>query len=93
MSPMTGRWSIGLLAIAVVMFAAAPLLIAQAPYEATMGLVAKIVYFHVPVWFVMFLAIFVCGISSGIYLFGSARRRIGWRCPRPSWRCCSGRWD
>ena len=35
-----------------------------------MGLVAKIVYFHVPVWFVMFLAIFVCGISSGIYLFG-----------------------
>ena len=34
-----------------------------------MGLVAKIVYFHVPVWFVMFLAIFVCGISSGIYLF------------------------
>jgi heme exporter protein C len=69
MSPMTGRWSLGLLIVAAVMFAAAPLLIAQAPYEATMGLVAKIVYFHVPVWFMMFLAIFICGIASGIYLF------------------------
>ena len=66
---MAGRLSVGLLAVAVVMFAAAPLLIAQAPYEATMGLVAKIVYFHVPVWFMMFLAIFICGISSGIFLF------------------------
>ena len=69
MSTMTGRWSLGLLIVAAVMFAAAPLLIAQAPYEATMGLVAKIVYFHVPVWFMMFLAIFICGIASGIYLF------------------------
>ena len=69
MSPMTGRWSLGLLIVAAVMFAAAPLLIAQAPYEATMGLVAKIVYFHVPVWFMMFLAIFICGIASGIFLF------------------------
>ena len=69
MNPMTGRWSLGLLIVAAVMFAAAPLLIAQAPYEATMGLVAKIVYFHVPVWFMMFLAIFICGIASGIYLF------------------------
>ena len=69
MSRMTRRWPIAWLAIATVMFAAAPLLIAQAPYEATMGLVAKIVYFHVPVWFVMFIAIFVCGIASGIHLF------------------------
>ena len=69
MSRMTGRWSIAWLGVATVTFAVAPLLIALAPYEVTMGLVAKIVYFHVPVWFVMFLAIFVCGISSGIYLF------------------------
>ena len=69
MNRMTGRWSVVWLVVAAVMFAAAPLLIAQAPYEATMGLVAKIVYFHVPVWFVMFIAIFVCGISSGIHLF------------------------
>ena len=52
-----------------VMFAAAPLLIASAPNEATMGLVAKILYFHVPVWFMMFLAVFICGIASGVYLF------------------------
>ena len=93
MNRMTGRWPIVWLAVATVMFAAAPLLIAQAPYEATMGLVAKIVYFHVPVWFVMFIAIFVCGISSGIHLFKdrpSADRTAG--VGGPSWRCCSGRW-
>ena len=30
------------------MFAVAPFLIANAPYESTMGLVQKIFYFHVP---------------------------------------------
>ena len=34
-----------------------------------MGLVAKIFYIHVPAWFAMFVAIFICGIASGIYLF------------------------
>ena len=43
----------------LVMFAAAPLLIAQAPYESTMGLIQKIFYFHVPGWIVMFLAVFI----------------------------------
>jgi heme exporter protein C len=66
---MIGRASSVWLVVAAVMFAAAPFLIATAPNEATMGLVAKIVYFHVPVWFMMFLAVFICGISSGIYLF------------------------
>lgn len=69
MRRMPRRWSTACLAAAAVLFAAAPLLIARAPNEATMGLVAKIVYFHVPVWFVMFIAIFVCGIASGIHLF------------------------
>ena len=58
-----------LLILAAAMFAAAPIFIAYAPNEATMGLVYKIVYFHVPAWFMMFLSIFVCGIASGIYLF------------------------
>jgi heme exporter protein C len=57
------------LAIALVMFAVAPVLIAQAPREATMGLVQKIFYFHVPAWMVMFTGAFVCGIASAIYLF------------------------
>ena len=60
----------GPLAIVVaLMFAYAPVLIAGAPYEATMGLVQKIFYYHVPAGMVMFLSAFVCGISSGVYLW------------------------
>src|SRR3982751_1011512 len=51
------------------MFAAAPVLIARAPYESSMGLVQKIFYFHVPSWFAMFTAIAVCGVASLIHLF------------------------
>jgi heme exporter protein C len=58
-----------LLVVVLAMFAYAPLLIADAPYEATMGLVQKIFYFHVPSWFVMFTAVFICGIESAIFLF------------------------
>jgi len=47
---------------------AAPLLIAAAPYESTMGLIQKIFYFHFPAWMVMFLATAVCGVSSIRYL-------------------------
>lgn len=54
--------------IAAVMFAAAPALIAGAPYESTMGLIQKIFYFHVPAALTMFLATFVCGIASMRYL-------------------------
>lgn len=51
------------------LFAYAPVLIAGAPYEATMGLVQKIFYYHVPSWMVMFTSTFVCGISSALFLF------------------------
>jgi len=51
------------------LFAAAPYFIAQAPYESTMGLIQKIMYFHVPSWIAMYAAILVCGVSSAIYLF------------------------
>ena len=66
---MNQRILTGLLAVGAVMFVVAPVLIALAPYESTMGLVQKIFYFHVPVWFMMFLAVFICGIASGVYLF------------------------
>jgi heme exporter protein C len=69
MTPMQSRVQTAWLGAAVVLFAAAPLLIASAPNEATMGLVAKIFYFHVPAWFVMFAAVFVSGIASAVYLF------------------------
>ena len=58
-----------LAALTAVMFAASPFLIARADYESTMGLVQKIFYFHVPSWFAMFTAVFVCGIQSAIFLF------------------------
>ena len=51
------------------MFIYAPIMIANAPYESTMGLIQKIFYFHVPAALTMFLSAFVCGIASGIYLF------------------------
>jgi heme exporter protein C len=59
--------------LAAVLFAYAPVAIARAPFESTMGLVQKIFYFHVPAWFAMFLATFTCGVASGVFLF--TRRR------------------
>jgi heme exporter protein C len=61
-----------LVVICVGMFAYAPFLIVNAPYESTMGLVQKIFYFHVPAAMTMFVSAFTCGIASAIFLF--ARR-------------------
>jgi heme exporter protein C len=58
-----------ILLITTLMFALAPVVIANALFESTMGLVQKIFYFHVPSWFAMFTAVFVCGIASAVYLF------------------------
>ena len=55
--------------VALVLFAAAPVVIAYTPFEQTMGLVQKIFYFHVPSAMMMFVSAFVCGISSAIFLF------------------------
>ncbi len=49
-------------------------MIVQAPYESTMGLVQKIFYFHFPSWMAMFLAVFVSGVASVVFL---ATRRKG----------------
>jgi heme exporter protein C len=58
-----------LLGAALLMFMAAPYVIDTAPNEATMGLVQKIFYFHVPAAMTMMLAALVCGGASGVYLF------------------------
>jgi len=58
-----------LLVIVAAMFAAAPIMIAQAPFESTMGLIQKIFYYHVPAWMAMYSAIAVCGVASAMYLF------------------------
>jgi heme exporter protein C len=57
-----------LVLVAMALFAAAPAYIAGAPEELTMGLVQKIFYFHVPSAFAMFTSVFVCGISSALFL-------------------------
>jgi heme exporter protein C len=54
---------------AIALFAVAPVIVAGTPVEATMGLVQKIFYYHVPSAMVMFVAAFVCGVASAIYLF------------------------
>jgi heme exporter protein C len=59
---------------AALMFAAAPWMIMRAPQEATMGLIQKIFYFHVPAAFVMFITAFVSGIAGGVYLFRRSAR-------------------
>jgi heme exporter protein C len=63
-----------LAALTGVMVVCAPLMVARAPYESTMGLVQKIFYFHVPSWFAMFTAIGICGVASLIHLFRTSPR-------------------
>jgi len=58
-----------MLIVAAVMFTFAPVAVAWAPYEATMGLVQKVFYYHVPAAMAMLISAFVCGIASAIYLF------------------------
>src|SRR3954452_5621360 len=41
----------------------------QAPYESTMWLVQKILYFHFPSWLVLLSAAFGCGIGGALFLF------------------------
>jgi heme exporter protein C len=59
-----------LVGVAIVMFAIAPFLVVNAPYESTMGLVQKIFYFHVASALTMFLSAFVAAIAAATFLFG-----------------------
>ena len=66
---MTNKLFVPLTVLAAAMFAYAPIMILNAPYEATMGLVQKIFYFHAACGMAMFLAAFVSGIGSALFLF------------------------
>jgi heme exporter protein C len=57
------------LALATLMFAAAPWVIDAAPYEATMGLVYKIYFFHMPSAWMFLLAAIVAGVASARFRF------------------------
>jgi len=75
---MKNRTFVSLLVAAMLLFAFAPVMIARAPYEATMGLVQKIFYFHVPAAMAMFVSAVVCGVASMLFLFKEARRADRW---------------
>jgi heme exporter protein C len=66
---MLNRAFVPITVVAAAMFAYAPIMILHAPYEATMGLVQKIFYFHAACGMAMFLAAFVSGIGSAMFLF------------------------
>ena len=74
------KWFTPAAVICGIMFAASPVLIANAPYESTMGLVQKIFYYHMPAAAMFLVAAVVCGIASVRYLFGGAPRqdRVAW---------------
>ena len=74
------KWFRPAVIVCGLMFAATPLMIAQAPYEATMGLVQKVFYYHFPSAIMFLLAAVVCGVASAFYLFRGASRfdRVAW---------------
>ncbi len=74
------KWFMPTAVVCAVMFIASPLLIANAPYESTMGLVQKVFYYHVPAGMMMLLAAIVCGIASLRFIFtGSEKQdRVAW---------------
>ncbi len=74
------KWFLPAAALCGLMFAASPILIANAPHESTMGLVAKIMYYHMPSAWIFLIAAVVCGVASVRYLFGGSPRqdRLAW---------------
>lgn len=66
---LAGRLLPILLIGAAIMFARAPFLIYEAPHEKTMGVIAKIIYFHVPSAMAAFLGAIICGCASAAYLW------------------------
>jgi heme exporter protein C len=74
------RWFTPLSVVCVVMFVVSPLLIANAPFEATMGLVQKIFYYHMPAASMFLLSALVCGYASVRFLVRRDARhdRLAW---------------
>lgn len=74
------KWFTPLVVVCALMFATAPILIADAPYESTMGLVQKVFYVHLPSAWMFLLGAIICGIASVRFLFrGDPRQdRLAW---------------
>jgi heme exporter protein C len=63
------KWFVPAVIVCGLMFAASPFVIANAPYESTMGLVQKIFYYHMPSAWMFLISGIVCGVASARYLF------------------------
>jgi len=74
------KWFMPACIVCAVMFAATPIVIANAPFESTMGLVFKIFFYHMPSAWMFLLSGVLCGIASVRYLAsGDARHdRTAW---------------
>jgi heme exporter protein C len=66
---MTNKAFVPLAVVTAALFAYAPFMIMNAPYESTMGLVQKIFYFHASAGMTFFAAAFVSGLGSLLFLF------------------------
>jgi heme exporter protein C len=62
------RFFVPALIVAAAMFAFAPVYVARAPFESTMGLVQKIFYFHFPSAILMLTSAIVSGVGSARFL-------------------------
>jgi heme exporter protein C len=74
------KWFAPAAVVCGLMFVASPFVIANAPYEATMLLVQKIFYYHMPSAIMFLVAGLVCGVASARFLFtGSPKQdRLAW---------------
>jgi heme exporter protein C len=74
------RWFRPAAVVCFLMFVVSPALIANAPFESTMGLVQKIFYYHMPAAAVFLIAAVVCGYASIRFLVGRDSRhdRLAW---------------
>jgi heme exporter protein C len=72
------RTTLYMLALTAGMFAVAPFIINAAPNEATMGLVYKIYFFHMPSAWMFLIAAITSGIASARFLFFKKQSADGW---------------
>jgi heme exporter protein C len=72
------RSTLYMLALAAGMFAVAPFVINTAPNEATMGVVYKIYFFHMPSAWMFLTAAIAAGVASARFLFLKRPTADGW---------------
>jgi heme exporter protein C len=74
------KWFNPLAIVCGLMFAISPIIIANAPFESTMGLVFKIFFYHLPSAWMFLLSGVVCGVASWLYLSNQDARhdRTAW---------------